>query len=90
MYTQEPAPLLPVVINGETLQVMNFDDACRYLKIWGTGNGDVRVIMEVIRQKIIAARDLIKCRAQTPELATELLIRKGMRVCRFSAALIEW
>ena len=36
---QEPAPLL--TINGETLQVMNLDDAFRYLKYWGTGNGDM-------------------------------------------------
>jgi len=27
---------------------------------------------EVVRQKIIAARDLIKCHPLTPELATEL------------------
>ena len=33
---QEPAPLL--TINGETLQAMNLDDACRYLGYWGTGN----------------------------------------------------
>ena len=38
---QEPAPRL--TINGETLQVMNLNDACRYLGYWGTGNGDMRV-----------------------------------------------
>jgi len=37
---QQPAPLL--IINGETLQAMNLDDACRYLGYWGTGNGDMR------------------------------------------------
>jgi len=36
---QEPAPLL--TINGETLQAMTLDDACRYLGYWGTGNGDI-------------------------------------------------
>jgi len=36
---QEPALLL--TINGETLQAMNLDDACRYLRYWGTGNGDM-------------------------------------------------
>jgi len=35
---------------------MNLDDACRYF----TGNGDMRAKKEVVRQKIIAARDLIK------------------------------
>jgi hypothetical protein len=50
---QEPAPLL--TINGETLQVMNLDDACRYLGYWGTGNGDMRATKEVVRRKIIAA-----------------------------------
>ena len=54
---QEPAPLL--TINGETLQAMNLDDACRYLGDWGTGNGDMRATKEVVRQKIIAARILI-------------------------------
>jgi len=65
---QEPAPLL--TINGETLQVMNFNDACRYLGYWGTGNGDTKATEEVVRQKIIAVRDMIKCHPLTPELAT--------------------
>ena len=34
---QEPALLL--TINEETLQAMNFDDACIYLLYWGTGSG---------------------------------------------------
>ena len=54
---QEPAPLL--TINGETLQAMNLDDACKYLGYWGTENGDVRATKELVWQKIIAARDLI-------------------------------
>jgi len=37
---QEPAPLL--TINGETLQAMNLDDACRYLGYWVAGNDDMR------------------------------------------------
>ena len=85
---QEPAPLL--AINGETLQAMNLDDACRYLGYWGTGNGDMRATKEVVRQKIIAARDLIKCHPLTPELGTELFTIKGMGVFRFSVALIAW
>jgi len=85
---QEPAPLL--TINVETLQAINLDDACRYLGYWGTGNGDMRATKEVFRQKIIAARDLIKCHTLTPELALELFTSKGMGVFRFSAALIEW
>ena len=60
---QEPTPLL--TINGETLQVMNLDDACRYLGYWGTGNGDMRATKEMVRQKIIAARDLTKCHPLT-------------------------
>ena len=55
---QDTTPLL--TINGETLQAMNLDDACRYLGYWITGNGDIRATKEVVRQKIIAARDLIK------------------------------
>ena len=63
---QEPAPLL--TINGETLQAMNLDDACRYLGYWGTGNGDIRATKEVVRQKIIVARNLIKSHPLTSEL----------------------
>jgi len=69
---------------------MNFDDACRYLGYWGTRNGEVRATKEWVRQKIIAARDLIKFHPLTPELATELFTNKRMGVFRFSAALIEW
>jgi len=83
---QEPAPLLTT--NGENLQAMNLDDTCRYLGYWGTGNGDMRATKEAVRQKIIAARDLIKRHPLTPELATELFTSKGMGVFCFSAALI--
>jgi len=85
---QEPAPLL--TIDGETLQTMNLHDACRYLGNWGTGNGDMRATKEVVRQEIIAARDLIKCHPLTPELATEFFTSNGMGVFHFSAARIEW
>jgi len=85
---QAPAPLL--TINGETLQVMNLNDACRYLGYWGTGSGNMTATKRVVRQKIIAARDLIKCHPLTPELATELFISKGMGVFYFSPGLIEW
>jgi len=85
---QEPAPLL--TINGETIQAMNLDDACRYLGYWGTGNGDMRATKEVVSQKIIAALVLIKCHPLTPEISTELFTSKSMGVFRFSVALIEW
>ena len=35
-------------------------------------------------------RVYIKCNPLQPELATELFTSKGMRVFRFSSALIEW
>ena len=69
---------------------MNLNDTCRYLRYLGTGNGNMRATKEVVWQKIIAARDLIKCHPLTPELATELFTSKGMGVFCFSAALIEW
>ena len=50
----------------------------------------MRATKELVRQKSIAARDLNQCHPLTPEIATELLTRKGMGVFRFSAALIEW
>jgi len=79
-----------LTINGETLEAMILDDACRYLGYWGTGSGDMRATKKMVRQKIIAARDLIKCHPLTPALATEVFTSKGMGVFRFSAALIEW
>jgi len=79
-----------LAINRESLQVMNLDDACRYLGHWGTGNSDMRATKEVVRQNIIAAHDLIKCHPLIPELATQLFSSKGMGVFRFSEALIEW
>jgi len=88
---REHDPALLLTINGESLQAMNLDNACKYLGCWGTGNGDMRATKEVVRQKIIAARGLIKsCHALTPELATELFTSKGMGVFRFSMAFIQW
>ena len=76
--------------NGENLQAMTLDDVCRYLEHWGTGNSDMRAIKKVVRQKTIAARNLIKCHHLTPEPATESFTSKGMGVLRFSAALVRW
>ena len=59
-------------------------------EFWGTGNGHMRATKEVVSQKIIAARDVIKCHPLTPELAMELFTSKGMGVFHFSAAFIEW
>jgi len=69
---------------------MIFNDTCRYLTYLGTGNGDMRTTKKVIRQSIVAARDLITCHPLTPELAIELFTSKGMGVYHFSAALIDW
>ena len=51
--------------NSEIFQVMNLDDECRYLGYWGAENSDMRTTKEVVRQKIITARDLIKCHLHT-------------------------
>ena len=59
-----------------------WDIGARETVIWAT--------KEVVRQKIIAARDLIKCHPLIPDLATESFRSNGMGVSRFSAALIEW
>jgi len=59
------------------------------LEYWGTRNSDMKATKEVVTQKIMAARDLIKCHPLTSELATGLFTSKGMGV-RFSSALIEW
>jgi len=85
---QESAPLL--TINGEFLQAINFDDACRFLGYRGTGYGHMEAIKEVVRRKIIAAHDLINAILSHPELATELITNKSMGVLCFSVALMEW
>jgi hypothetical protein len=49
----------------------------------------MRATKEVVMQKIIAARDLIKCHPLTPDLATECFTSKDMGDFRFSLALVE-
>ena len=90
------SPCCSTTINGETLQAMNLDDACRYVGYWGTGNGDMRATKELVRQKIIAARDLIKCHPLTPELATELFTslnpkprQNGRKMTSFRGAMAK-
>ena len=63
---ETPAPELE--INGERLQKMNLDEACRYLGYCGTGNVDMSVTKKVVREKAEAARDLItgKCHPLSP------------------------
>ena len=62
--------------------------------IWDIGAREtaicLRATKQVVRQKIIAARDLIQCHPLTPELATEWFTSKGMGGFLFSAALIKW
>jgi len=65
---QEPAP--PLTIKGGNIHGM-ISMTRADLRYWGTGNGDMRATKEVAKQKIIAARDLIKCYPLTPSLATE-------------------
>jgi len=69
---------------------LDINDACRYLGYWGTGNGDMSVTREVVREKATVTRDLIKSHPLTPELSAELFAQKGIGAFRFSAALIEW
>ena len=77
-------------INGERLQTLDINDACRYLGYWGTGNGDMSATREVAREKARVLRDLIQCHPLTPELSAELFAQKGIGAFWFSAALIEW
>ena len=83
-----PAPDLR--INGERLQTLDINDACRYLGHRGTGNGDMSATREVVREKARVARDLMKSHPLTPELSAELFAQKEIGAFRFSAALIEW
>jgi len=85
-----------VTWNGERLNTLDINDACRYLAYWGTGNGDMSATREVVREKARVARDLIKSHPLTPEISAELSAQKGISRTlrternRFSAALTEW
>jgi len=83
-----PAPYLR--INGERLQTLDINRACRYLGYWGTGNGNMSATREVVREKSRVARDLIKSYPLTPKLSAELFAQKGIGAFRFSATLIKW
>jgi len=56
---RESMPGPDLRINGERLKTLDINDACRYLGHWGTGNGDMSIIREVVREKVKVARDLI-------------------------------
>ena len=83
-----PAPDLRM--NGKRLKTLDIHDMYQYLGYWGTGNGDMSVIREVVREKARVARDLIKSHPLTPELSAELFAQKEIGSFRFSAVLIEW
>ena len=77
-------------INDERLKLLDMNDACRYLRYWGTRNGEMSATREVVRKKARVALDLIKSHPLTPELSAELFAQKEIGTFRFSAALIEW
>jgi len=83
-----PAPDLRM--NGKRLKTLDIHDMYQYLVYWGTGNGDMSVIREVVREKARVARDLIKSHPLTPELSAELFAQKEIGSFRFSSVLIEW
>jgi len=83
-----PAPDLR--INGDCLKTLDINGACRYLGYWGTGNGDMSAIREVVREKARVARDRIKSHPLTTELSAELFAQEGISAFQFSAALMEW
>jgi len=87
---RESTPAPDLRINGERLKTLDINDACRYLGYWGTGNGDMSVTREVVREKARVASDVIKSHPLTPELSAELFSQKGISAFWFSAALIEW
>jgi len=87
---RESTPAPDLRINGERLETLDINDACRYLGYWGTGNGDMSATREAVREKARVARDLIKNHPLTPELSAELFAQKGISAFQSSAALIEW
>ena len=54
-----------------------------------TGNGDMRATKEVVRQKIIAAHDLIKCHPLTPEPGTELFTAAEQHLSHVGRAVAQ-
>jgi len=54
---RESTPAPDLTINGERLETLDNNDACRYLGYWGTGNDDMSATREVVRGKARVARD---------------------------------
>jgi len=87
-----PAPDLR--IKWRTSQILDINDACRYLAYWGTGNDEMSTTREVVREKARVARYLIKPHPLVPDISTKFFAKffaqKGISAYRFSAALIKW
>ena len=45
--------------NGSAIRILRCDEACRYLGLWSTANGDMSVMKERVRKKTQEAIDLI-------------------------------
>jgi hypothetical protein len=58
--------------NGSAIRILRCDEACRYLGLWSTANGDMSEMKERVRKKTQEAIDLMKHHPLTPKMAIEL------------------
>jgi hypothetical protein len=76
--------------NGSAIRILRCDEACRYLGLWSTANGDMSEMKERVRKKTQEAIDLMKHHPLTPKMAIELFTSIGVGAFRYSAALVPW
>ena len=76
--------------NGSAIRILGCDEACRYLGLWSTANGDMSAMKERVRNKTQEAIDLMKHHPLTPKMAIELFTSIGIGAFRYSAAIVPW
>ena len=76
--------------NGSAIRILGCEEACRYLGLWSTANGDMSAMKERVRNKTQEAIDLMKHHPLTPKMAIELFTSIGIGAFRYSAALVPW
>jgi len=54
--------------NGSAIRLLKRDEACRYLGLWSTANGNMTVMKERVRTKTQAAIDLMKHHPLIPKI----------------------
>ena len=76
--------------NGAPIRTLKDGEACRYLGLWGTFNGDMIEMKDRVRSKTQEAIYLMKHHPLTPKMVIELFSSIGVGAFRYSAAIVPW